>query len=59
MRDLVCPSEWEQMQNLQGVIDFGLVDTFNCSRLSYANAGDPPMCISLFDGGKPANQCFN
>lgn len=59
MRDFICPLEWIQMQNLEGVIDFGTIDPFNCSLLSYSNAGEPPMCISIFDGGKSIEQCIN
>ncbi len=51
MRDFICPVEWMQMTSLQGVIDFGAVDSFECESLSPSNGGEAPMCISTLDGG--------
>ena len=56
MRDFICPDEWEQMKALENVIDFGNVDSFDCEILPPMNAGEPPMCISVLDGGTCSTQ---
>lgn len=52
MRDIFCPAEWQIMLNANDLISFGVIDRFNCTKLSQANAGNAPMCISTQDGGE-------
>lgn len=52
VRDIFCPTEWQVMLKAEALIDLGVIDRFNCTKLSQPNAGNAPMCISTQDGGE-------
>ena len=52
VRDIFCPNEWQKLLKAGDLADLGVIDRFNCTKLSQPNAGSAPMCISTQDGGE-------
>ena len=51
IRDFICSDEWKTMLRFENTIHLGVIDRFDCDKLSSPNAGQAPMCISTQDGG--------
>ena len=52
LRDVICSVEWKKMEALRELINFGVIDGFDCEKVSPANGGQSPTCISTQDGGR-------